>query len=91
MPILSNCVPRQKKQKRPDIFTEHMSLCRNKNHNARHFVTKTDFPANYPTLFHLTSRVFTIRNVKEIDLESLRDLNFGLDKSNFRRDMVYRA
>ena len=32
-----------------------------------------------------------IRDVKEINLESLRDLNLGLDKSNFGRDAGYRA
>ncbi len=30
-------------------------------------------------------------NAKEINLERFSDLNLGLDKSNFRRDMVYRA
>ncbi len=32
-----------------------------------------------------------IRNAKEINLGSLRVINLGLDKSNFRLNMGYRA
>ncbi len=32
-----------------------------------------------------------VRNAKEMNLESLRVINLGLDKSNFSRDMGYRA
>ncbi len=34
---------------------------------------------------------FSIRNAKEINLESLHVMNVGLDKSNFRLDMGYHA
>ncbi len=33
----------------------------------------------------------SIRNTKEVNLESLRVMNVSLDKSNFSRDMVYHA
>ncbi len=75
-----------------NYLTAYLPISGNTMHKCRHYFTINKAWLQKFILNQINGVIYTmLRNAKKINLEGLCVMNVGLDKSNFSRDMGYRA